>query len=74
MPVSIPNFLHGKAGEIPESSYGATRVTLILKDGKRIGNVVLAWGSDIVKIGEKEIGEASEIGFDTNDVADIINE
>ena len=41
MRLQIPEKLFDKANSFPESSYGATTVTLILSDGRRIDNVVL---------------------------------
>ena len=39
---------------MPESSYGANKVTLILDDGTSYSDVHVAWGKEIVKVGESE--------------------
>ena len=60
--VEIPKFLQDKATSAPETSYGAARVIVILKNGQRIPDVVVAWGREIVKCAGKD-----EIPFTEND-------
>lgn len=62
----IPEFLQDKAASAPEVSYGASRVTVVLKNGQRIHDVILAWGREIVKCGGKD-----EIPFTQDDILDI---
>jgi len=50
MALILPAHLKDKAAEFPESSYGANQVSLILKDNRKIKNVFLAWGNEIVKM------------------------
>lgn len=64
--VELPEFLRDKAVSAPEISYGAARVTVILKNGQRIPDVIVAWGHEIVKCAGK-----SEIPFTEDDIADI---
>jgi hypothetical protein len=46
----------------PESSYGATRVTIVLTDGRRIADVVLAWGKQIVRVGGVLVEKPEDLG------------
>ena len=64
--VEIPKFLQDKVANAPEFSYGAARVTVILKNGQRIPDVIVAWGREIVKCAGKD-----EIPFTQNDISDI---
>ena len=73
MPPTIPKLLQDKASQMPEIGYGATRVVLILKDGNKIEDVILAWGAEIVRIGEKEIAEDSDLEFSTQNIMDILS-
>ena len=69
--LTLPAHLADKAALLGESSYGATRATLILTDGRRIHDVYLAWASEISKIGQRLISTPSELGFSMNDICDI---
>ena len=69
--LSIPTHLSDKAAALPESSFGATRVTLLLTDGRRIGDVFLAWGSDIAKIGQRHITSPDQLDFRLSDIEDL---
>lgn len=71
MPVCIPELLKDKVREMPESSYGATRVTLILSDQRKIREVSLAWGEEIVKIGSNEIKEEADLDFKVSEIVDV---
>ena len=64
--VEIPKFLRDKTASAPEISYGAARVTVILKNGQRIPDVIVAWGHQIVKCAGR-----TEIPFGEDDIADI---
>ena len=64
--VEIPAFLQDKAASAPEISYGAARITVVLKNGQRIPNVIVAWGREIVKCGGKD-----KIPFTQNEILDI---
>jgi len=39
----IPNNLSDKAASFLESAYGVNRVTLVLRDGRKVEEVCLAW-------------------------------
>jgi hypothetical protein len=72
MTLRIPEELAGKANFFPESSYGATTVTLILSDGRRIDDVILAWASQIVKVRGRDVTEAGDLGFGVDEIVDVI--
>ncbi len=67
--IQVPEFIREKIYWFPEYSYGANRVTLIMKDGQRINDVFVAWGRYIVKI-----GQSTNITIDPNDIVDVENE
>ncbi len=69
--LTIPDKLVEKAATFGEYSYGATRVILILADGRRIHDVFLAWGAEITKIGSRLINKPDELDFQIQDIADI---
>jgi hypothetical protein len=71
MSLALPRPLADKAAGFPEFSYGANRVTLVLKDGRKIFDVTLAWGSEIVAIGGSPV-EKKELGFGMSDIVDIL--
>ena len=71
MSLRISDELAAKANSFPESSYGATTVTLILLDGRRIDEVVLGGASDIVKIGGRNVSVASDLDFTISEIADV---
>jgi hypothetical protein len=71
MSLTLPQHLRDKVSDFPESSYGATRVTLLLANGRRIESVYVAWGCDIAKIGDKLVSSAGELGFQMTDVVDV---
>ena len=71
MTLALPRPLADKAAGFPESSYGANRVTLVLKDGRRIFDVTLAWGSEIVAINCSPV-EKRELGFGMSDIVDVL--
>ncbi len=72
--MKIPKHLTNKTSRFPEYSQGANQVTLRLKNGVEIKKVFLAWGEEIVKIGEKSILNASELSFLPDDIEDVISE
>jgi len=71
MPPNIPPHLRTKAAMIPESSYGACTVTLILASGKTIPDVVLAGGEEIVKVGGALVGSARDLPFRIGEIVDL---
>lgn len=74
MTLRLPEILKNKALEFPESSQGANRVTLILSNNQHVRNVFIAWGSEIVKIGNREVSNEKDLGFKIIDVKDIVTE
>ena len=74
MALSIPQHLAEKAAAFPESSHGANRVTLVLSDARRIHEVSLAWGSEIVRIGNRAVGDQHHLGFALTDIVDVESE
>ena len=71
MTLRIPAKLAAKAHGFPESSYGATTVTLVLANGRRIENVVLGGAEWIVKIGDRRITDSTELDFSVEDVVNV---
>jgi hypothetical protein len=74
MDLRLPDILAAKAASFPESSYGATTVTLVLADGRRVPHVVLAGGTDIVKVGGHTITTRDQLGFSLADIHDVLPE
>ena len=74
MTILLPDQLGDKAAGFPESSYGANRVTLIFADGRRVHEVFLASGREIVKIGDKAVSHSDELGFQLTDIVDVVSE
>ena len=74
MPLLLPEAIAEKIGSVGESSYGANRVTLILADGRRIHEVFLAWGTEIVKIGTRTVAGPEDLDFQLADIVDIVSE
>jgi hypothetical protein len=60
---NIPDKFHDEVGAMPEYRYGVTRVRVTLNDGLRFSDVFVAWGSEIVKVGNSE-----EIPFDPSKI------
>lgn len=63
---SLPEPLREKVLNMPEMSYGVTCVVVILDDGTRISDVHIAWGKEIVKV-----GQSSAIPFDASKVVNV---
>lgn len=74
MALALPEKLKDKTIGFPESSYGANRVTLILADGRRIHEVFLAWGTEIVKIGTRAVTAPEDLSFALGDIVDVVSE
>ena len=71
MSLALSDDLDAKANRFPESSYGATTVTLILRDGRCIRDVILGGASHIVKVQGRQIADAGELGFSVGEVTDV---
>ena len=74
MSLKLPHQLADKTAGFPESSYGANRVTLVLADGRRISEVFLAWGTEIVKVGPRAVAAPEDLSFALSDIVDVISE
>lgn len=66
----LPDRFAPKVVSFPECSYGAVRVTLVLRGGRRIHDVII--GADaICKIGQRLIQSESDLGFSISDIEDV---
>ena len=65
MSSDLPGAIKERILTFPEYRMGAHRVALILRDGRVIDNVVVAWGDEIVSV-----GGATSWGFSPEDVID----
>ena len=74
MSLTLPEKLADKAITFPESSYGANRVTLVLRDGRRVSEVYLGGGTEIVKIGSRAVTSPEDLGFALVDIVDVVSE
>lgn len=63
----LPDGVAEKVLTFRESSMGANRVTLVLRDGSKIPGVVIAWGRELVR------GPSSP-DFRVEDIVDVIDE
>jgi hypothetical protein len=70
--IAVPDIVAEKVLSFPESSMGAHRVTLVLADGRRVGDVTLAWGHEIVRVGGRDITEAADLDFAPCNVVDAV--
>ncbi len=69
----LPDNLADKVNSFGESSYGATLVTLVLKDGRRIPRVSIAWARDVIKARSAE--DESELAkLTASDIEDVLAE
>jgi len=60
--------------DFPKSSSGVSQVTLILINGRKISEVYLARGEEIVKIDNKSISGIRDLGFSIFEIKDVISE
>ena len=66
----LPAKFGPKVAAIPECSYGAVRVTLVLRDGRRIHDVII--GADAIsKIGQRLIHSERDLDFAVSDIHDV---
>jgi hypothetical protein len=54
---------------MPEYRQGANKIRVKLKDGRTFGDVFVAWGSEIVKVGTSTV-----IPFDAEDIISVEND
>ena len=62
-PAKLPREFSERASQFPECHMGTNRVTLRLKNGEVIRDVYLAWGEEIVRIGDKEVRGVQDLDF-----------
>lgn len=62
----IPERFVDQISQMPEASYGATRIEVTLEDGRVCRNVVVAWGSEVVRV-----GGSSTIPFDPERIISV---
>ena len=66
----LPDRFGARVASYPECSYGAVRVTLLLRDGRRIYDVII--GADaICKIGQKHIRSEADLNFAVSDIEEV---
>ena len=51
---NIPAQFQDQVASMPEYKYGASRVKVTLDDGTTYRDVYVAWGEEIIKVGESE--------------------
>src|SRR5688500_16232989 len=66
----LPDRFGSKVTSYPECSYGAVRVTLVLRDGRRIYDVIIG-GNAICKIGQRHIRSESDLDFSVADIHNV---
>jgi hypothetical protein len=69
-PLRLPSSVEDKVVGMGEYSLGATLVTLTLRDGKKISNVVMAGGLFISWINGCEITKEEQLDFSPSDIVD----
>ena len=62
----LPITIQEPLAHLPEHSYGAVRVTVVLDDGSSISDVYVAWGSEVVRVGDR-----ADIPFDPSRVVEV---
>ena len=63
---NLPDHLQEKIRNLPESSYGANRVVVTLDDGTEVRDVYVAWGKEIVKVGNSQ-----DIPFEVSRIVNV---
>jgi hypothetical protein len=69
-PLRLPAQVEEKTLRMGEYSHGATIVTLVLRDGRKISNAVMGGGLFLAWVGEREIQAEEELDFSLDDVVD----
>jgi DTW domain-containing protein YfiP len=70
----LPDHISEKIIMFPESSMNANRVTLLLKNNRKIEHVFIADATWVVKIDTKIIRNKNDIDFCIEDIIDVISE
>ena len=66
---TIPEHLQEEVNQLPEYGHGVTRISVTLNDGQTFGDVFVAWGVEIVKVGTSE-----EIPFDASTIVKVVKQ
>lgn len=69
MKTMISQELKDRVLEMPEYRQGVNKVWVRLRNGTIYHNVFIAWGSEIVKV-----GEGTDIPFDAEDIIELEND
>lgn len=69
MKKEISQKLKDKILEMPEYRQGVNKVRVRLRDGTVYSNVFIAWGAEIVKV-----GDSSDVPFEVDDIVAIEND
>ena len=51
---SLSDKIKDQIAEMPECSYGVNKVTVVLDDGTEFRDVYVAWGEEIIKVGNSK--------------------
>lgn len=62
----LPSQFERQVLEMPEYSYGVVRITVTLRCGKEIRDVLVAWGTEIVRVGGLD-----QLPFDPSDIVAV---
>jgi hypothetical protein len=65
----LPIRIQDKIATFPEYKYGVNKITVVLSDQKKIQDVYVAWGKEIIKVGSSD-----KINFDPAAVVDVVSE
>lgn len=65
----LPSFIKEQILQMPEYKYGVNKVIVRLKNGQVYGSIHVAWGDEIVKVGQN-----TEVPFDAEDVVEVQND
>jgi hypothetical protein len=63
---NLPDHIQEEIRNLPESSYGANRVVVTLDDGTEVRDVYVAWGKEIVKVGNSQ-----DIPFEVSRIVNV---
>ena len=66
----LPAEVQEKILTLPEYHMGAHRVDLVLRDGRVISDVIVAWGDEVIRIAGHDV--ADDLPFAPEDVLDVL--
>jgi len=64
----LPEAIREKVTNLPEYRMGAHKVAVVLRDGRVVEDVIVAWGKEIISEGGQ-----IEISFLPEDVMDVVD-